>query len=98
MDGRGKDSSLILYSKKVYSLVPGNEGTRCYHLVRDDHHVQDGVAEAVLGVRIGAPVQEQVVDRLIGHAGCPRQRVLPEVRQPLVVRFGGRVVVLLVGG
>jgi hypothetical protein len=30
--------------------------------------VEDGVSEAVLGVRVRAPVQEQVVDGLVGRA------------------------------
>ncbi len=30
--------------------------------------MEDGVSEAVLGVRVRAPVQEQVVDGLVGRA------------------------------
>ncbi len=30
--------------------------------------MKDGIAEAVLGVRVRAPVQEQVVDGLVGRA------------------------------
>ena len=54
------------------------------HPVPDDHHVEDGVAERVLGVGVAALLDAGVVNRLVGVTCGPGQVVFAEVGQTLV--------------
>ena len=47
------------------------------------HHVQHRVTVRVLGVWVGALVEQQVVHTLVTEEGRPGQRVLAHVGQPL---------------
>ena len=52
-------------------------------LLHDDHHVEDGVAVGVLGVGVGALLDQDVVHSLVTQAGGPSQGVLPQVGEAL---------------
>ena len=58
--------------------------------------MQHGVAVGVLGVRVRALLDEDVVDGLVAEAGGPGQRVLAQVGEALVVGVGHGLVALLV--
>lgn len=45
-------------------------------MVRDDHHVENSVAEGVLQIWVGPVVQEVIIDVLVPQAGSKCQGVL----------------------
>lgn len=50
--------------------------SKTHTAVVDDAHVENGVAERILKIRIRTVLNQQIVDVLVGEAGSERQRVL----------------------